>query len=450
MSRQNVESQCFNRPFLLFCYLLCFYGSLAIPWNSTSGFVFGISIRGYSIEPHLLLIITILLPMYFLGRSAPRTLAMRRVVLVCWTLTATGGLFLLGTVFSVTDSRDTTPMSAIVDVKGWFLLWMMPVTVIYIYARGLDRWLWHFLVATACYCVLLLIARATPYGWGRSFGYEASGFARLAVQNDYLLILAVPLAVARLQDRGFSLFVAIGLGLYLAQMAGAQSRTHMLMAAVLTLIAVVRHRRVHRTTVAVAVLVSGSLLVMWSMSAQQEYGLTTRLTNLGEGSSLYLRMLGVHNAIALEAIDEGGFSAYLFGRGFGTQLHLGVGEESYRRFVDNLWMTLIFKIGAVGALCVGGAIVYQCWGSARGRPLSSVDRVFKWWALLIPFLALRGSFLLWHTTSGVMWATLAVGAVLAERRRMASSKQTLVTREPLGRAGTAPRPVLVADRLTEG
>ena len=44
---------------------------------------------------------------------------------------------------------------------------------------------------------------------------------------------------------------------------------------------------------------------------------------------------------------------------------------------------------------------------------------------MMPVLCLRGAFLMWNTTAGVIWATLAVSVVMAERRRNKTPVQLL-------------------------
>ncbi len=405
-------------PLLHFIYLLCFYASIAFPWGRQAGATYGVNIAGYVIEYPLFLILGVLLPFYLLSGSRGHDVVLRRTHLVCWVISIVGALSFM---FSLVSNGTSIATTAMVDIKTWFLLWMMPVTVLYVHDRGMDRWLRHFLLATACYCGLLLLARATPYGWLSALlpsGLAKDIYGRISTSNDYALILAVPVAVARLMDRRFSVFVAICLGLYLAQMANAQARTHIGVAAILVVIAISRPGRFGRGAIAMATVACLIPITLYALPEHQRYGLITRLTNLGERTDIYLTMLGTSNAIALDEIGSDPL-AMAFGKGFGSQLHLysGGGAESYRRYVDNLWVTLLFKFGIAGTILIGIPLLSLCWRAARGRPTSSVDRVFKWWAFFMPFLCLRGSFLLWHTTSGVIWSTLAVAAVLAVERR---------------------------------
>jgi len=92
-------------------------------------------------------------------------------------------------------------------------------------------------------------------------------------------------------------------------------------------------------------------------------------------------------------------------------------------------VTLILKIGIIGTSIIGGMIIYLCWGTARGRAVSNIDRTFKLWAFFMSFLCIRSSVLLWTAVSGIIWATLAAGAVLAEERQFANMEQFIDTDE---------------------
>jgi hypothetical protein len=162
-----------------------------------------------------------------------------------------------------------------------------------------------------------------------------------------------------------------------------------------------------------------------TMPELQRFGLTIRLGNLGEQTVDYVRMLHRSNMIALEQI-RGNFFKIVFGGGFGTVLDLyGGTDTAILHFVDNLWVTLLLKVGIIGTTLVGGMIIYLCWGTARGRAVSNIDRTFKLWAFFMPFLCLRSSFLLWSAVSGIIWTTLAAGAVLAEERQFVNMEQFL-------------------------
>ena len=425
-------------PILLFFYLLCFYVSLAFPWNTKSDAIFGVKIGGYVLEPQLLLILGLLIPLYFLLRPRFQSPALRRILITCWVFTIIGGLYFAVSVFLM-ESRYGGKSYAIVmpmiDLKAWFLLWMMPMTALYIYDRGFERWLLHFLIATACYCAFVLVIRAMPYGLGSKFivtgEWETEGFGflgRITMRNDRLLILAIPLAVAWILDRGFRPFPVICLCLYLAQMTNSQGRTHMAFIVVITAIILIRNRRLGRTAVVLAIAVFVVSVTLLTIPEHQKFGLTIRLSNLGEQTRAYLSMLNRSNMIALEQI-RGSFFKIMFGAGFGTVLDLYGGAKTPLPFVDNLWVTLLLKIGIIGTTIVGGTIIYLCWGTARGRAVSNIDRTFKLWAFFMPFLCIRSSFLLWSAVSGVIWTTLAAGAVLAEERQFANTEQFLDTDE---------------------
>lgn len=426
-------------PILSFLYLLCFYVSLAFPWNAKSDAIFGVKIGGYVLEPQLLLILGLLLPLYFLLRPRFQSPALRRILTICWVITIVGGLFFVASVFLMESRYGGKAYSIVmpmVDIKTWFLLWMMPMTALYIYDRGFERWLLHFLIATACYCALVLVIRATPYGWGTKFivtgEWEVGGFGilgRITMRNDRLLILAIPLAVAWILDRGFSPFAIICLCLYLVQMTNSQGRTHMGFIAIITVIILIRNRRLGRSAMILAIAVFVVSFTFLTIPELQKYGLTVRLSNLVEQTRAYLIMLHTSNMIALNEIRHS-FFKILFGAGFGTTLDLyGGSKGALLYFVDNLWVTLLFKIGIIGASIVGGMIIYLCWSTARGRAVSNIDRTFKLWAFFMPFLCLRSSFLLWSAVSGVIWSTLAAGVVLAEERQFANTEQLIDTGE---------------------
>ncbi|MHC4110304.1 MAG: hypothetical protein ACYSUY_04465 [Planctomycetota bacterium] len=426
-------------PILSFFYILCLYVSLAFPWNWKSDAIFGVKIGGYVLEPQLLLTLGLLLPLYFLLRPRFQSPALRRILIVCWVFTIIGGLSFVVSVFMM-ESRYGGKAYAIVmpmtDIKTWFLLWMMPLTALYIYDRGFERWLLHFLIATACYCALVLVIRAMPYGWGTKFivtgEWEREGLGhlgRIAMRNDRLLILTIPLTIAWILDRGFRPFPVICLCLYLAQMTNSMGRTHMGFIAIITTIILIRNRRLGRTVIVLLIVVFAVSFTLLTIPEHQKFGLILRMTNLGEQAKTYLSMLHTSNMIALEQIRGSSFKI-LFGAGFGTTLDLYTGSDNpLLHWVDNLWVTLLLKIGIVGTTIVGGAIIYLCWSSARGRAVSNIDRTFKLWAFFMPFLCLRSSFLLWSVVSGVTWATLAAGAVLAEKRQFANTEQFLDTDE---------------------
>ncbi|MHC4619366.1 MAG: hypothetical protein ACYTEQ_16595 [Planctomycetota bacterium] len=426
-------------PILLFFYLLCFYVSLAFPWNWKSDSIFGLKIGGYVLEPQLLLTLGLLIPLYFLLRPKFQSPALRRILAVCWIMTIIGGLSFVVSVFlmeSQYGGRAYAIVMPMIDIKSWFLLWMMPMTVLYIYDRGFERWLLHFLIATACYCAFVLVIRAMPYGLGTKFivigEWEVEGIGhlgRITMRNDRLLILAIPLAVAWILDRGFSAFPVICLCLYLAQMANSQGRTHMAFIITITTIVLIRNKRLGRTAVVLVIIVFAISVTLLTLPEQQKHGLTVRMSNLGEQTRDYLSMLHTSNMIALEQI-RGSFFKIMFGAGFGTRLDLYSGAENPDLcYVDNLWVTLLLKIGIIGTTIVGGTIIYLCWGAARGRAVSNIDRTFKLWVFFMPFLCLRSSFLLWSVVSGVIWATLAAGAVLAEARQVANTDQFIDTGE---------------------
>lgn len=420
-------------PILSFFYLLCFYVSLAFPWNAKSDAIFGLKVGGYVLEPQLLLIMGLLIPLYFLLRPQFQTPALRRILTVCWIITIIGGLSFVVSVFLMESQYGGKAYAILIpmtDIKTWFLLWMMPMTALYIYDRGFERWLLHFLIATACYCAFVLVIRATPYSIGSKFivtgEWDTGGIGflgRITMRNDRLLILAIPLAVAWILDRGFTPLSVICLCLYLAQMTNSQGRTHMGFILIITTIVLIRNTRFGRTAVVLVIVAFAFSVTLLTMPELQRFGLTIRLGNLGEQTKDYLSMLHSSNMIALEQI-RGNIFKIMFGAGFGTMLELYGGAESpILFFVDNLWVTLLLKIGIVGTTIVGGAIIYLCWGTARGRAVSNVDRTFKLWAFFMPFLCLRSSFLLWSAVSGIIWATLAAGAVLAEERQFANMEQ---------------------------
>lgn len=426
-------------PILSWFYLLCFYVSLAFPWNTKSDAIFGVKIGGYVLEPQLLLILGLLLPLYFLLRPKLHSPALRQILTVCWIITVFGGLFFVVSIFLM-ESKYGGKIYAIVipmvDVKTWFLLWMMPITALYIYDRGIERWIRHFLIATACYCALVLVIRAMPYGWGSKFiitgEWESGGLGilgRITMRNDRLLILAIPLAIAWIMDRGFSLLAIICLCLYLMQLTNSQGRTHMGFIAIITTIILIRNKRMGRSAIVVAIAIFVVCVTLLTIPEIQKHGLTVRLSNLGEQAETYLSNLHTSNMIALDEIRHSFFKV-LFGAGFGTTLDLYSGsEDTPLYFVDNLWVTLLFKMGIFGSCIVGGMIIYLCWGTARGRAVSNVDRTFKLWAFLMPFLCLRSSFLLWSAVSGTIWATLAAGAILAEQRQFANTEELIDNNE---------------------
>lgn len=426
-------------PILSWSYILCFYVSLAFPWNWKSDAIFGLKIGGYVLEPQLLLTLLVLVPLYFLLRPRFQSPALRRILTVCWIFTILGGFYFVCSVFSIESEHGGGTYAVVmpmIDLKAWFLLWMMPMTALYIYDRGVERWLLHFLIATACYCTLVLVIRAMPYGWGTKFivigEWDVGGIGhlgRIAMRNDRLLVLAIPLTVAWILDRGFTPFPVICLFLYLVQMTNSMGRTNMGFIAIITTIILLRNRRLGRT---VMVLFMIALVVFITISAtpeHQRYGLTVRLSNLGEQTKDYVMMLHRSNMIALEQI-RGSFFKILFGAGFGTALDLyGGADTAILHFVDNLWVTLLLKLGIIGTMIIGGAIIYLCWGTARGRAVSNIDRTFKLWAFFMPLLCIRSSFLLWSAVSGAIWTTLAAGAVLAEGREIAYTEQFIDTSE---------------------
>jgi len=426
-------------PILSWFYLLCFYVSLAFPWNTKSDAIFGVKIGGYVLEPQLLLTLGLLVPLYFFLRPRFQSPALRRILIVCWVFTIIGGLYFVISVFMMESrygGRSYAILMPMIDLKTWFMLWMMPMTALYIYDRGFERWLLHFLIAMACYCVLVLVIRAMPYGWGEKFivtgEWEREGLSqlgRIAMRNDRLLILVIPLTVAWILDRGFTLFPIICLFLYLVQMTNSMGRTNMGFIAIITTIILLRNKRLDRTAIVLLIIVFVVSITLLTIPEHQKYGLTVRLSNLGEQTVDYVRMLHRSNIIALEQI-RGNFFKILFGGGFGTILDLyGGTDTAILHFVDNLWVTLILKIGIIGTTIIGGTIIYLCWGTARGRAVSNIDRTFKLWAFFMPFLCLRSSFLLWSVVSGVIWTTLAAGAVLAEERQFANTEQFIDTDE---------------------
>jgi len=421
-----VNQQKVTNPVLRFVYLVCFYATLGFPWNSASDSTYGVTIAGYMIEPPIFLTLGVLLPLYFFSVSLLQTKALRQALLVCRVISVTCGIFLLLSMFLLggrTEGLRIITM-AMVDVKTCFLLWMMPVTLLYIHDNGLDRWIWHFFIALACYCVFMLLVRATPYGWGANF-ISVEYLFRFTARNDRLVILAIPLAVAWFMDRGFSFFMIIFLCLYLTQLTLSQGRTHMGFAAIITTIVIFRSGSALRSTIAIFLVIAGIIFTMITMPEMQKKSMESRLTNLDEQAGDYITMLHTSNKIAFEAITESPVKVF-FGAGFGTSLDLYGGadrQKAMRLFVDNLWVTLLLKIGAIGAIFVGGAIIYLCWVASRGRPLSSVDRVFKWWAFLTPLICLRSSYLLWSSVCGITWATLAVSAMRAEERSFSGLEQ---------------------------
>lgn len=421
MNQQKVTN-----PVLRFVYLVCFYATLGFPWNSTSDSIYGVTIAGYMIEPPIFLTFGVVLPLYFFSVSLLQTKAMRQTLLVCRVISVTCGIFLLLSMFLLGGRTAGLSIltTAMVDIKTCFLLWMMPVTLLYVRDNGLERWIWHFFIALACYCVFMLLVRATPYGWGTNFTSKESLF-RFTARNDRLLILAIPLAVGWIMDRGFSLFIIIFLGLYLMQLTISQGRTHMGFIAIITAIVVLRSGRALRSATVIFLVIAGIILAIITMPEMQKKSIESRLSNLDEQAEVYITMLHTSNKIAFEAITESP-AKVLFGAGFGTILDLYGGadkQKAMRTFVDNLWVTLLLKMGVIGTVFVGGAIIYFCWIGSRGRPLSSIDRVFKWWAFLTPLICLRSSYLLWSSVCGITWATLAVSAMRAEERRFPGLEQ---------------------------
>lgn len=412
MTNEKVSS-----PWLRFVYLLCFYISLGFPWNAQSGSIFGVRIAGFGIEPHLILILAIMWPMYLLSGCNLQSTAMRRSLLVCRLITIICAMYFFVSIF--VSAQKYAGLEAINrpmrDVKTWLLLWMMPVTVLYIHECGVDKWLRHFFYATACYCVLALIALRTPYGWGANFvDHNAVNiYGRITMENDILLMLAIPLAVAWLQDRGFSPIITICLGLYMLKLAMGMGRTLMVISIFFTLIIIFRGGRIGRSILTMAAIGLALLLVFAILPDAQKVGLTGRLTGLAERSRNYGDMLIRQNATAMKAMDKSSTS-FLMGAGFGATLELAAAGRMY---VDNLWVTLLFKMGLIGLCLVGGSILWFCWTLARGSPVSSVDRMFRLWAFYLPFICLRGSFMLWNTTSGIVWSTLAVAAIFADERK---------------------------------
>lgn len=404
-------------PILLFVYLVCFYASIAFPWNERSESIYGLNIAGFVIEAPLFLIMGVLIPIYFLSSCWARSTAMRRAVWLCAAISVIYVVYLL---LALPYGKQHF-IVALMDSKAWLLVWMMPVTVMYVQERGFERWSRHFFIAVSCYCALALVIRATPYGWGANFASTRPDvWGRITMYNDYILILAIPLACAKLADRGFRPFYMVCLALFLSQLVSCQARTHMAAAAVMIFIVLSRQRRLGRLGISLLGVILGILFVAMTLPELQRYGLSRRFTRIGERADLYITMLGAHNKIALEQVKSSP-SKFLFGSGFGSSLYLypGAGPEARRAIVDNLWVTLLFKIGVIGAIFLGVPFIYLCWSMARGRPLSSIDRAFKWWVFFMPILCLRGTFLLWHSTSGVTWATIAVAAMLAEERRLA-------------------------------
>jgi hypothetical protein len=417
-------------PVLLFIYLLCLYVTIGFPWNFKSGAIFGLNIFGFVIEPQYILILIILLPVYLLFGTKVRTLAMRQTLTVCWIISIAGALFLIGSIFTA-GSRSIGfgwIIGAIIDIKTWFFLWMMPVTILYILERGFERWVRHLLISSACYCAMSIVISATRYGFGAYFLPELDVFGRVTMLNDIILVLVIPLAVGRLMDRGFSWLSIICLVLFLTKMLYGQGRTLMAMTAAITIITIIRSGSFKYIIIGIFAIVLGILFTVWTLPEQQRFGMISRLSGIGDSTAIYKKMLGTSNEIAIAEIKDSAAKMF-FGAGLGTSLDLYGGaetENAVRGVVDNLWVTLLFKIGIVGLFVIGGPILYFCWNSARGRPRSNIDRVFKLWAFFIPFMSLRGSFLLWNVTNGVIWATLAAAAMLAEERRFAPSDSLLV------------------------
>jgi O-antigen ligase len=306
----------------------------------------------------------------------------------------------------------------------------------------------------ACYCALVLVIRAMPYGWGSKFivigEWEREGLGqlgRITMRNDRLLILAIPLTVAWILDRGFTPLPIICLCLYLAQITNSQGRTHMAFIAIITTIIFLRNRQLGRTAIVLLIMIFVVSITLLTIPEHQKYGLSIRLSNLSEQIVDYLRMLHRSNMIALEQII-GNFFKILFGAGFGTVLDLYGGTDTpILHFVDNLWVTLLLKIGIIGTTIIGGMIIYLCWGTARRRPVSNIDRTFKLWAFFMPFLCLRSSFLLWSAVSGAIWTTLAAGAVLAEERQFANSGQFLDTDEYASEEAVANQEEQISDEV---
>jgi hypothetical protein len=420
-------------PVLLFVYLICFYISIGFPWNSQSGAIFGLHIGGFVLEPHLLLILLVLLPLYIFSGSTVQSGAIRRVLFICKTISITSmiyffiSVFILSSKYSIFESL-TLPM---LDLKTWFLFWMMPVTVLYIYDRGIYRWLRHFFIATACYCVLSIIVLRTPHGWGANFISidSINLYGRITMENDLILVLAIPLAIAMLQDRGGGTFLFVCLALFILKLAMGQARTLIAVSGVFTILVIICSGRWVRSFLTLVIIVLGVLLTILTLPEKQKFGIVSRFTNLGTQAEKYVAMLIQSNKIALEQIHGG---KLFFGAGFGTPLDLYGGadtKKTVRRYVDNLWVTLLFKVGLVGFLLIGGPILWFCFSAFRGKPLSNVDRTFKFWIFLIPFLSLRGSFLLFNNTvAGVTWSTLAVAVMMAEERCLAKQKP-LITSE---------------------
>jgi hypothetical protein len=420
-------------PVLLFVYLICFYTSIGFPWNSQSGSIFGLSIAGFVLEPHLVLILLILLPLYIFSGSAVQSDAMRRVLFTCKSISIISMAYFFLSVFFFSSrysgsQRFTMPM---LDLKTWFLFWMMPVTILYIYDRGLDRWLRHFFIATACYCVLSVIALKTPSGWGANFVSidDINLYGRITMENDLILVLAVPLAIAMLQDRGGSAFLFVCLALFILKLAMGQARTLIVVSGVFTILVIICSGRWVRSFLTLVIIAFGISLAILTLPEKQKFGIISRFTNLGRQKEIYVTMLIQSNKIAFEQIHG---DRMFLGAGFGAPLDLYGGAETkkaVRMYVDNLWVTLLFKVGLVGSLLIGGPILWFCFSAFRGKPLSSVDRTFKFWVFLIPFLSLRGSFLLFNNTvAGVTWSTLAVAVMMAEERRLAR-QQPLITGE---------------------
>lgn len=368
------------------------------------------------IEPHIFLILGVLLPFYLIFGSTFRSFAMHRVVVTCWVIGLTGILFLLGSVFAMGNKPSWLIVPALIDTKCWFLLWMMPVTVIYIHDRGLDRWLRHFFIATACFCVLTLIVRATPLGWGKGFLPETDWLGRITSMNDILLVLAIPLVIAWMMDRGFSLFMIICLMLYVMQLFNGQTRFYMAVISLIITIILVRNPRFGRSIMVIFIGALGLFVAFMTLPYDYKAGLIDRLTDLGTQSEIYMHMLATSQGIALAQLGDSPFK-WLFGAGFGTYFDLYGGTEGVlTQYVDNLWITILVKVGIVGSVCISVPILRLCWGAAKGRPISNVDRVFKLWAFFMPIICIKASNLLWSTTAGVIWATLAVSTVLREQR----------------------------------
>ena len=418
-------------PVLLFVYLICFYMSIGFPWNSQSGSIFGLHIGGFVLEPHLFLILLVLLPLYIFSGTPVQSDAMRRVLFICKIISfATMVFFFLSIVFfSSNRSGSQRFILPMLDLKTWLLFWMMPVTVLYIYDRGLYRWLRHFFIATAFYCVLSIIALRTPHGWGANFVSldDINLYGRITMENDLLLVLAIPLVIAMLQDRGVSTFLFVCLALFIIKLVMGQARTLIIICSLITILIIICSGRWVRSFLTLFIITLGILLAVLTLPEKQKFGIVSRFTNLGTQTEKYVAMLIQSNKIALEQMHGG---KLFLGVGLGTPLDLYGGAErkkAVRMYVDNLWITLLFKVGLIGFLLIGGPILWFCFSSFRGKPLSNVDRTFKFWIFLIPFLSLRGSFLLFNNTvAGVTWSTLAIAVVMAEERRLARQQQLTI------------------------